>query len=158
MNMIGKAGASIALSAGIAFAAEKPQTIPPEHLANYWLLVSGTAKQANAPNSGRNLDAPTCAAVSYIVEKDGSTSNIELKKLVPDGDLGKVAVGVVRDMQFVAAPQNAGKTPVYTYVVMPFNLPSASSTNPAEQTTRKHALDACKLEGFGGKEMVIPVR
>jgi len=158
MNLIGKAGASIALSAGIVFAAEKPQTIPPEHLANYWLLVSGTAKQANAPNSGRNLDAPTCAAVSYIVEKDGSTSNIELKKLVPDGDLGKVAVGIVRDMQFVAAPQNAGKTPVYTYVVMPFNLPSASSTNPAEQTTRKHALDACKLEGFGGKEMVIPVR
>jgi len=156
-----KTGALIALivlTGATAFAAEKAQTIPPEHLANYWLLVSGTARQANVPNNGRNLDAPTCAAVSYIVEKDGSTSNIELKKLVPDGDLGKVAIGIVRDMQFVAAPQNAGKTPVYTYVVMPFNLPSATSTNPAEQTQRKQVLDACKLEGFGGKEMVIPVR
>jgi hypothetical protein len=142
----------------VALAAEKPQTIPPEHLANYWLLVSGTAKQANVPNTGRNLDAPTCAAVSYIVEKDGSTSNIELKKLVPDGDLGKVAIGIVRDMQFAAAAQNIGRTPVYTYVIMPFNLPSATSTNPAEQTQRKRVLEACKLEGFGGKETVIPVR
>jgi len=148
----------ICLLTGAAGAAEKAQTIPPEHLANYWLLVSGTAKQANVPNAGRNLDAPTCAAVSYIVEKDGSTSNVELKKLVPEGDLGKVALGIVRDMQFAAAAQNAGKTPVFTYVVMPFNLPSATSTNPAEQTLRKHVLDACKLEGFGGRETVIPVR
>jgi hypothetical protein len=158
MSSILKSGALIAFSCGAAFAAEKPQTIPPEHLVNYWLLVSGTAKQANVPNTGRNLDAPTCAAVSYIVEKDGSTSNIELKKLVPDGDLGKVAVGIVRDMQFAAAAQNIGRTPVYTYVIMPFNLPSATSTNPAEQTQRKRVLDACKLEGFGGKETVIPVR
>ena len=146
------------LAAGQCAAAEKPQTIPPERLQNYWLLLSGTAKQANVPNTGRNLDAPTCAAVSYIVEKDGSTSNIELKKLVPEGDLGKVAIDVVRDMRFAAAPDNPGKTPVYTYVVIPFNLPSAASTNPADVAARKHVLDACKLEGFGGKEMYIPIR
>lgn len=157
MNWILRVSALLALVGTIALAAEKPQTIPPEHLANYWLLVSGTAKQANVPNTGRNLDAPSCAAVSYIVGNDGTTSNIELKKLVPEGDLGKVAVGIVRDMRFVAAPQNAGKTPVYTYVIMPFNVPGASSTNPAEQALRKRILDACRLEGFGGREMVIPV-
>jgi hypothetical protein len=145
------------LASGVA-AAEKPQTIPPERLGNYWLLLSGTAKQANVPNSGRNLDAPSCAAVSYIVEKDGSTSNAELKRLVPDGDLGKVAIGIVREMQFAAAPDNAGKTPVYTYVVIPFNLPSAGSTSPADVAQRKRVLDACKLAGFGGKETFIPVR
>jgi len=95
--------------------------------------------------------------VSYVVEKDGSTSNIELKKLVPEGDLGKVAVGVVRDMQFAPAPDNAGKTPVYTYVVIPFNLPGAASTNEADVALRKRVLDACKLDGFGGKETAIPV-
>jgi hypothetical protein len=146
-----------AVAASGAFAAEKAQTIPPERLANYWLLLSGTAKQANVPNSGRNLDAPSCAAVSYIVEKDGTTSNVELKRLVPDGDLGKVAVSVVNDMQFAAAAQNAGKTPVYTYVVIPFNLPSTSSTNPADVALRKRVLDACKLDGFGARETVIPV-
>ena len=158
MTIIKRAVMSAALVCAAAGAAEKPQTIPPERLASYWLLLSGTAKQANVPNSGRNLDAPTCAAVSYIVENDGTTSNIELRKLVPEGDLAKVAVGVVNEMQFAPAPQNVGKTPVYTYVVIPFNLPSASSTNPAEIALRKRVLDACKLEGFGGKEMVIPVR
>jgi hypothetical protein len=153
-----KFGLAFCLIASVAIAAEKPQTIPPERLAHYWLLLSGTAQQANVPNSGRNLDAPTCAAVSYIVEKDGTTSNIELKRLVPDGDLGKVAVSVVNDMQFAAAAQNAAKTPVYTYVVIPFNLPSASSTNAADLALRKRVLDACKLEGFGVKESVIQVR
>jgi hypothetical protein len=158
MNRLGLFASGFCVLASAAIAAEKPQVIPPERLGNYWLLLSGTAKQANVPNSGRNLDAPTCAAVSYIVEKDGSTSNIELKKLVPDGDLGKVAMSVVRDMQFAAAPDNQGKTPVFTYVVMPFNLPSASSTNPADIALRKRTLDACKLEGFGGKETYIPIR
>jgi hypothetical protein len=96
--------------------------------------------------------------VAYVVEKDGSTSHVELKKLVPDGDLGKVAVSVVQEMQFAAAPQNPGKTPVSTYVAMPFNLPSANSTNPADIELRKRTLDACKLEGYGAKETVIQVR
>jgi hypothetical protein len=151
-------GAISLLTAISGAAVEKPQVIPPERLANYWLLVSGTAKQTNAPNSGRNLDAPSCAAVAYVVEKDGSTSHVELKQLVPDGDLGKVALSVVKDMQFAAAPQNLGKTPVSTYVVMPFNLPSASSTNPADLALRQRTLDACKVEGFGAKENVIQVR
>ena len=146
------------LTSGACLAVEKAQTIPPERLQNYWLLLSGTAKHANVPNTGRNLDAPTCAAVSYVVEKDGSTSNVELKKLVPEGDLGKVAVGVVRDMQFAPAPDNAGKTPVYTYVVIPFNLPGAASTNGTVVALRKRVLDACRLEGFGGKETYTPVR
>jgi len=151
--------AATALLAGLScFAAEKPQVIPPERLANYWLLLSGTAKQANAPNSGRNLDAPSCATVAYVVEKDGSTSNVELRRIVPEGDLGKVAVSVVKDMQFAPAPQNLGKTPVSTYVVMPFNLPNAASTNPADIALRQRTLDACKPEGVGAKETASPVR
>jgi hypothetical protein len=139
-------------------AAEKSQVIPPERLANYWLLLSGTAKQANAPNSGRNLDAPSCAMVAYTVEKDGSTSNVELRHIVPEGDLGKIAVSVVKDMQFAPAPQNLGKTPVSTYVVMPFNLPSPNSTNPADIALRQRTLEACKVGDSAAKETVVPVR
>ncbi len=144
-------------AATTGIAAEKPLVIPPDHLQNYWLLLSGTAKQTRAPNSGRNLDAPSCAAVAYVVEKDGSTSHVELKKLEPDGDLGKVAVRVVQEMQFAPSPQNLGKTPVSTYVVMPFNLPGTDSANPADIALRKRTLDACKLEGYGAKETVIQV-
>jgi len=151
-------GAILVAMCSASFAAEKPQLLPPERLANYWLLLSGSAKQANAPNAGRNLDAPSCAAVAYIVEKDGSTSHVELKRLVPDGDLGKVAVSVVQDMQFAPAPQNLGKTPVSTYVVIPFNLPGPNSTQAADIELRKRTLDACKLDGFGAKDTVIQVR
>jgi len=133
------------LFAGAACAAEKPQTIPPERLQNYWLLADTGSPLM--PNSGRNLNAPSCAAVSYVVEKDGSTSHAKLEKLVPDGDLGKVAVNVVAAMRFSAAPQNPGKTPVFTYVVMPFNLPDP--TTPALATQRANALAQCRLDSFG---------
>jgi hypothetical protein len=135
-----------------ALAAEKPQTIPPERLQSYWLLADTGSPLV--PNSGRNLNAPSCAAVSYIVEKDGTTSHVKLEKLVPEGDLGKVAVNVVSAMRFTAAPQNAGKTPVFTYVVMPFNLPDAST--PALATQRANALASCKLDNFapGGNDVI----
>jgi len=134
------------LATSAALAAEKAQVIPPERLANYWLLAQ--APDANAPNSGRNLDAPSCAAVSYIVEKDGSTSQVKLERLVPDGDLGKVAVGVVAGMRFAASKQNLGKDRVFTYVVIPFNLPDANSTNAADRAKRVQTLAACKLDNF----------
>ena len=128
-----------------AHAAEKPQTLPPERLQSYWLLADTGSPMI--PNSGRNLNAPSCAAVSYVVQKDGSTSDVKLEKLVPEGDLGKVAVNVVGAMRFAAAPQNAGKTPVHTYVVLPFNLPDPTTPALAEQ--RAKALAPCKLDTFG---------
>lgn len=148
----------LCLVAATALAAEKPQVIPPERLANYWLLAQ--AGDANAPNSGRNLDAPSCAAVSYIVEKDGSTSQVKLERLVPDGDLGKVAVGVVASMRFAAAKGNPGKQRVFTYVVIPFNLADANAPNSAERVRRVQALAACKLDNFkqDGSQVINIVR
>lgn len=145
---------------GHALAAEHVQKIPPERLAHYWLLQSKSATQANVPFRGKNLDAPTCAAVAYTIGNDGRTRDVTLEKLVPDGDLGKVAVGVVTDMRFAATPQNLGKTPVRTYVAMPFNLPSANSSNAAELARRTQGLAPCQLEGYGEKNatQVIPVR
>lgn len=120
------------------------RTIPPERLAHYWLLDSDSA-QANVPNSGRRLDAPTCAAVSYVIEKNGTTSHVKLEKVVPDGALGKVAFNIVRDMRFAAAAQNAGKDSVATWVVIPFNLAPAESKKPEDLAARRRVLDACKL-------------
>lgn len=146
----------LGVAAGAGLAAEKPQVIPPERLANYWLLAQ--APDANAPNSGRNLDAPSCAAVSYVVEKDGSTSQAKLERLVPDGDLGKVAVGVVAGMRFAATKQNLGKDRVFTYVVIPFNLPDADSPNAADRARRMQALAPCKLDNFGhADKQVVPI-
>ena len=122
--------------------------VEPDRLAHYWLLDPASAQNANVPNSGYGLDAPTCAAVSYVVEKNGATSHVNLERVVPDGPLGKVAVGIVKVLRYGATAENPGKDPVATYVVMPFNLPGASSTNPADRATRTRVLGACKLENF----------
>lgn len=143
-----------------ACAAERVQKIAPERLAHYWLLQSQSATQANVPFRGKNLDVPTCAAVAYTIGNDGRTRDVVLEKLVPEGDLGKVAVGVVQDMRFAATPQNLGKTPVRTYVAMPFNLPGAASTKPEDRALREKGLAPCQLEGYGEKPatQVIPIR
>ena len=137
---------ALCLVASAALAAEKLQLVSPERLANYWLLA--TTGDANVPNSGRNLQAPSCAAVSYAIEKSGTTSQVKLERLVPDGDLGKVAVSMISGLRFAAAPQNRGKDAVSTYMVVPFNLPDANSSNAAERALRTHALAACKLDNF----------
>ncbi len=100
------------------------------------------------PNSGANLDVPTCAAVSYVVEKDGSTTRVKLERVAPQGDLGKVAMNIVSAMHFAPAPSNMGKDAVYTYVVMPFNLPGAQSTNVEDKAIRARILGACRLDDF----------
>ena len=122
--------------------------VEPDRLAHYWLLDPASAQNANVPNSGYGLDAPTCAAVSYVVERNGATSHVKLERVVPDGRLGKVAVDIVKVLRYGAAAENPGKDPVATYVVMPFNLPGAASTNPADQAARTRVLGACKLENF----------
>lgn len=145
--------------AGQSLAAENVRKVPPENLARYWLLQSKSATQANVPFRGKNLDAPTCAAVAYSIGNDGRTRDVTLEKIVPDGDLAKVAVGVVQEMRFAATPQNAGRLPVRTYVVMPFNLPGANSTNSADLAKREQTLAPCKLSGYGNdNDIVIPVR
>ena len=142
------------------FAAERAQLIAPDRLAHYWLLQSASATQANVPFRGKNLDVPTCAAVAYTVGNDGRTRDVKLEKIVPPGDLAKVAVDVVMRMRFAATPQNLGRTPVRTYVAIPFNLPDTNSSNAADRVTRAQVLDKCKLDGFGGspKETVVPIR
>ena len=122
--------------------------IEPDRLAHYWLLDPNSAQAANVPNSGPGLDKPTCAAVSYVVEKNGATSHVKLERVAPEGPLGKVAVSVVSVLRYAAAAQNIGKDPVATYVVMPFNVPGAESTNPADRELRARVLDACKLTDF----------
>lgn len=144
------------LAAGAALAAEKPQTIPPERLQAYWLLAD--TGNPSVPNSGRNLNAPSCAAVSYVVEKDGSTSHVKLEKIEPDGDLAKIAVNVVGAMRFAPAPQNLGKTPVLTYVVLPFNLPDATAPNATDRELRASTLAKCRLDNFAPNADVIRVR
>jgi hypothetical protein len=145
---------------GSVAAAERAQKIAPDRLAHYWLLQSKSAATANVPLRGTSLDVPTCAAVAYTIGNDGRTRDVVLEKIVPEGDLAKVAVGVVKEMRFAATAQNIGKTSVRTYVAMPFNLPSADSTAAADRAVRAKALAPCQLDGYGEEPatQVVPIR
>ncbi len=134
----------LCLSCAYVTAAERAMVIPPERLGHYWLLYPDSA-QGRVPNSGRGLDAPTCVAVSYIVEKNGTTSHVKLERMSPPSQLGRVAVNIVAGMRFAATPSNLGKNRVSTSVVIPFNLPPASDTRPAARNLRARVLGACEL-------------
>lgn len=126
-----------------------PKRVMPEDLAKYW-LVANTTIEADAPNAGRNLDQPTCAAIDYVIESDGTTSHLRLERIMPEGDLGKVALSVVRNLRYAPGLGNAARVPVQTRVVIPFNMPEAKpgDTVQAERMRafRERLLAACESD------------
>ena len=133
------------LAAAAAQAAERPHLVQPDNLSKYW-LVSSTGDPM-APSYGKNLTTPTCAAVSYEIERGGATSHVKLEKIVPEGDLAGVATSIVTNLHYTAAQQNIGKDPVYTYVILPFNAPNVAK-GPSAVAEKQHLIDQCKLDDF----------
>jgi len=115
-----------------------PRVIPSEQLAKYWTMTN-TSVDAEVPNFGRNMNQPGCAAVSFVVEKNGTTSTIKVQRVVPEGDLGKVAKSVAAGLHFEATVLNAGKDRVFSWLIFPFNLPS----DPAARTA---VMNQCLIE------------
>ena len=76
-----------------------------------------------------------------LIGADGVPRDIVVRKTIPAGDLTTVAASAVKDMRYVAGSKNPAHEPVFTYLVIPFNLPA----DPAE---RKKITDACVLKDF----------
>ncbi|MFT3791664.1 MAG: hypothetical protein QM741_11440 [Rudaea sp.] len=128
-----------------AFALERAHLVQPAELSNWW-LVSGTG-DPKMPSYGKGLTTPTCAAVAYRIDRGGTTSQVKLEKMAPEGDLGAVAVEIVKGLTYTAAQKNVGKDPVYTYVVLPFNAPDVNK-GPSAAAARQALLDQCRLDDF----------
>jgi len=136
------AGLALALITVSATAAVGPniRAVQPERLNNYWVMTN-TSLNVDVPNSGVNLSKPTCAAVTYMIGSDGVTRDIVVRNTIPAGDLKTVAASAVKDMHYVPGADNAARSPVFTYIVIPFNL-------PADPAARKKISDACVLKDF----------
>jgi hypothetical protein len=136
------AGAILAFAAAGATAAVGPNVlvVQPDHLDDYWVMTN-TSLNVDVPNSGVNLDKPTCSAITYLIGSDGVTRDIVVRKTVPAGDLETVARSAVKDMHYAPGAKNAERRPVFTYIIVPFNLPD----DPA---ARKRITDACLLADF----------
>lgn len=126
-----------------AFAAISPniRAVQPDHLDDYWVLANYSTLTADVPNSGVNLSKPTCSAVTYMIGSDGVTRDVAVVQTIPAGDLKSAAASLVRNMRYEAGAKNAAHEPVFTYIIVPFNL-------PADPATRKKITDACILKDF----------
>jgi len=129
-----------ASAAGFAAIGPNVLAVQPDHLNDYWVMTN-TSLDVDVPNSGVNLEKATCSAVTYLIGSDGVTRDVVVVKTIPAGDLSTVAKSAVKDMQYAPGAKNAERQPVFTYIVIPFNLPD----DPA---ARKRITDACVLKDF----------
>jgi hypothetical protein len=121
-----------------------PRVIQTDQLSKYWSM-SNTTVDAEVPNYGRNMNQPGCATVSFVIEKNGTTSNVKVQRVVPEGDLGKVAKSVATSLRFEATALNAGKDRVFSWLIFPFNL-------PAEPAARTEVMKQCYVEKLDWKD------
>lgn len=132
---------------GMAFistttAAADPNTmvVQPAHISDYWIRTN-TSLTVDVPNSGVNMEEPTCSAVTFMIGSDGKALDIIVRTTVPAGDLATVAASAVKDMDFAPGTKNGERQPVFTYMIIPFNL-------PPDPAARKKITDACVLKNF----------
>jgi hypothetical protein len=121
-----------------------PRLVPTDQLSKYWVMANKTV-DADVPNFGRNMNQPGCATVSFVIEKNGTTSDVKVQRVVPEGDLGKVAKSVASGLSFEATAFNAGKDRVFSWLIFPFNLPS----DPAARTA---VMQQCYIEKLDWKD------
>lgn len=106
----------------VAYAQKVPRSVAPDDLAKYWVMMNSSV-EGDAPIGGKNLDVPGCASVSFIVEKNGSTSNVKVQKVEPVRDLGPMAASIAKNLKFEPTIANAGLERVFSSLIFPFNLP-----------------------------------
>lgn len=151
MNRITQIAIQTAACLTAAFAALAPSpaaaqtnstmiAVTPQRLDGYWVMTN-TSLDVDMPSRGKNLYVPACAAVTYMIGSDGRTRDVKVRRVIPEGDLDIVAKSAVKDMRYVSGPENKAMAPVFTYIIIPFNLPK----DPA---TRKKVTDACTLPDF----------
>ncbi|MGH8145198.1 MAG: energy transducer TonB [Rhodanobacteraceae bacterium] len=136
------AGLILAFASAVASAAVGPniRAVQPGQRDAYWVMTN-TSLTVDVPNSGIGMDRPTCSAVTYMIGSDGVPRDIVVRETIPKGDLASVAASAVKNMRFAPGANNATRQPIFTYIIIPFNLPE----DPA---ARKKITDACVLKDF----------
>ena len=121
--------------------AQQVQVVPPDEVGNYWIMTKSEV-DGMVPNSGRNLDKPGCAAVSYMIGSDGIPRGMKARKVVPsNSDFGPIAVSLVRNFRYAPTDDNSNDQPINTYYIVRFNMPK----DPAQ---KKALLARCALPGY----------
>ena len=139
--------AAICARAPIALAQkieDGPKAVKPERLAYYWTLDNSSV-EADVPNMARGIAQATCAAVSFIVESDGSTSHVKVQKVEPESQLRGIAQSMGQHIRFNPTVDNMGRDRIFSWLIFPFNMPS----DPARRTA---IMQPCSLDTIALKD------
>lgn len=117
-----------------------PRAVKPERLAHYWSLDPRSV-EADVPNMARGIDAPTCAAISFVVEANGTTSRVKVQRIVPDSPLRGIAEGMGKRLRFTPTTNNMGRDRVFSWLIFPFNL-------PADPQRRTELMKPCAIDAI----------
>jgi hypothetical protein len=94
-------------------------SVGPGDLPKYWDRRSTNLTEGIGPKDIAR-DAAGCAAVQFIVEKDGSTSSFKLLRDMPPDRFGAVAKKVVANLKFEPTERNPKRQAVFTYMTITF--------------------------------------
>ncbi|HET7843015.1 MAG TPA: TonB family protein [Xanthomonadales bacterium] len=136
--------ASVVLAAGDDLLAVGPQDLP-----KVWKLRHEKWKVRTD-----TTDAKTgvgCAAISFVIEPNGRTSNFKVLRTVPEGDYEQAAKELAKAFRFEPGPMNAKKEAVFTYMTVTFNnrRDKTLGSNIREPITIDSRLNRmCAVEGF----------
>ncbi|MBB3225900.1 hypothetical protein FHW69_000490 [Luteibacter sp. Sphag1AF] len=114
--------------------------VAPDRVPSYFVLTNSHV-DVDVPNTGKNLDQPGCAAVTYNIGSNGQTSNVVAAKVFPEGDLGIPAVSAVKNFHYAPSSANRSGREIATYYVVEFNMPE-------DQARRAEILKKCVLPGY----------
>lgn len=137
---------ALAASSAVPAAEDDLLAVGPGDLAKVWKLDTKAWDVEVDSTSGVG-----CAAVSFIIEPDGSTSGYKLLRSVPEGDYVKAAQAIVGMFRFEPGPLNPKHEAVFTYLTISFNdlRDKALGSNIRKPITVDSRLNRmCAVEGF----------
>lgn len=114
----------------VAQSVDAPKVVTPDKLAGYWVLLKDSV-EADVPIIARNISAPGCATVSFVVEKNGSTSHVKVQRVVPEGDLARVAESMGKHLRFEPTVANSDRGRVFSWLIFPYNSPTDAAARSA---------------------------
>jgi len=121
-----------------------------EQLDEYWVVEKMVAPRY--PGRALTNGIMGCAAVGYIIEADGSTSNHKILAFHPSRVFDNSAINAAKRFRYSPAEQNPGKISALTINVFTYEI-TTDRVDKGDSETRQKLADSCET---GAKKLLEP--